>query len=66
MSDANSDGFVFFGASGDLAFKKIFPALCAMIGRGRLDVPIIGVARSSWTLEQFRARAAEQDWYGRA
>jgi glucose-6-phosphate 1-dehydrogenase len=57
--DSDSDGFVFFGASGDLAFKKIFPALCSMTGRGRLDMPIIGVARSSWTLEQFRARAAE-------
>jgi glucose-6-phosphate 1-dehydrogenase len=50
---------VFFGASGDLAYKKIFPALYAMARRGRLDLPVIGVARSAWTLEQFRARARE-------
>jgi glucose-6-phosphate 1-dehydrogenase len=48
---------VLFGASGDLAYKKIFPALHAMARRGHLDVPVIGVARSDWTLEQFRARA---------
>jgi glucose-6-phosphate 1-dehydrogenase len=56
---AYSDGFVFFGASGDLAYKKIFPALYAMTRRGRLDMPVIGVARAQWTLEQFRARATE-------
>jgi glucose-6-phosphate 1-dehydrogenase len=54
-----SDAFVLFGATGDLAYKQIFPALHAMIRRGRLDVPIIGVARSGWTLEQLRARARE-------
>jgi glucose-6-phosphate 1-dehydrogenase len=59
VSSAHSDGLVFFGASGDLAFKKIFPALFALHRRGRLDVPVVGVARSQWTLEQFRARAAE-------
>jgi glucose-6-phosphate 1-dehydrogenase len=59
VSEADSDGFVFFGASGDLAFKKIFPALFAMSRRGRLGVPVVGVARSDWTVEQFRARAAE-------
>jgi glucose-6-phosphate 1-dehydrogenase len=52
-----SDAFVFFGSSGDLAFKKIFPALMALTKRGELDMPVIGVARSGWTLEQFRARA---------
>ena len=54
-----SDAFVFFGATGDLVFKKIFPALQAMVQRGRLDMPVIGVARSPWTLEEFRARAKE-------
>jgi glucose-6-phosphate 1-dehydrogenase len=59
MSAALSDGLVLFGASGDLAYKKIFPALQAMTRRGRLEVPVVGVARSEWTLEQFRARARE-------
>ena len=54
-----SDAFVFFGATGDLAHKKIFPALQAMIKRGELDMPIIGVGRSSWTLEQLRERARD-------
>ena len=45
-----SDALVFFGASGDLAHKKIFPALYAMVKRGVLDVPVIGVASSSWTV----------------
>ena len=52
-----SDAFVFFGATGDLAYKKIFPALQAMIRRGHLDVPIIGVARAGWNLERLRERA---------
>ena len=59
MSAPRSDAFVFFGASGDLAFKKIFPALLAMTKRGELAMPVIGVARSGWNLEQFRARALE-------
>lgn len=54
-----SDALVFFGATGDLAAKKIFPALQAMARRGHLDVPVVGVAKSGWTLEQFRARARE-------
>src|SRR3954469_3042719 len=54
-----SDALVFFGATGDLVYKKIFPALLAMARRGRLDVPVVGVARSDWTLEQFQARARE-------
>ena len=59
MSVAHSDALVFFGATGDLVYKKIFPALYAMERRGHLQVPVIGVARSYWTNEQFRARARE-------
>lgn len=54
-----SDALVFFGATGDLAYKKIFLALQAMTRRGRLDVPVIGVAKSGWTLDQLRARARD-------
>ena len=57
MSAQPADAFVFFGASGNLAYKKIFPALYAMTRRGHLDMPVIGVANSAWTLEQFQARA---------
>src|SRR5258708_7978497 len=53
----HSDALVFFGATGDLAYKMIFPALQAMIKRGHLDVPVIGVAKAGWTLEQLRERA---------
>jgi glucose-6-phosphate 1-dehydrogenase len=53
----HSDAFVFFGATGDLAYKKIFPALQSMIRRGRLDVPVIGVAKAGWTVERLRERA---------
>src|SRR5262245_36629414 len=56
-SPPHSDAFVFFGATGDLAYKKIFPALQAMIRRGHLDVPVIGVAKAGWGLEQLRERA---------
>ena len=59
MNQNQSDAFVFFGATGDLAYKKIFPALQAMVKRGHLDVPVIGIARSSWTLDQFKARAED-------
>jgi len=59
MSNSPSDALVFFGATGDLAYKKIFPALQAMIKRGHLDVPVIGVAKAGWNLDQFRARAHE-------
>ena len=52
-----SDALVLFGASGDLAFKKIFPALQAMAKRGSLSAAVVGVARSGWTLEQMVARA---------
>jgi glucose-6-phosphate 1-dehydrogenase len=57
MADTHSDALVFFGATGDLALKKIFPALQAMAKRGTLNVPVIGVAKAGWTLEQLRARA---------
>ncbi len=59
MNVPHSDALVFFGATGDLVYKKIFPALYAMERRGHLKVPVIGVARSDWTIEQFRARARE-------
>jgi len=61
-----SDALVFFGATGDLAYKKIFPALQSMAGRGRLDFPVVGVARSGWTREQFieHARASVTEYGG--
>jgi len=52
-----SDALVFFGATGDLAYKQIFPALQALVRTGQLDVPIIGVGRSGWTVDQLVARA---------
>jgi len=57
MSRHQSDALVFFGATGDLAYKKIFPALHAMVKRGHLDVPVVGVAKAGWTVDQLRARA---------
>ena len=54
---AESDAFVFFGASGDLAYKKIFPALHNMVRHGTLTGPVIGVAKSGWGLDQLRERA---------
>jgi len=57
VSEAQSDALVFFGATGDLAFKKIFPSLQAMIKRGTLNAPVIGVAKGGGGLEQFHARA---------
>jgi glucose-6-phosphate 1-dehydrogenase len=59
MSDSHSDALVFFGATGDLAYKKIFPALQAMSRRGNLDMPVIGVAKAGWNIDQLRARARE-------
>ena len=59
MAVPHSDAFVFFGATGDLAYKKIFPALQGMIRRGHFDMPIIGVARREWNSDQLRARARE-------
>jgi len=59
MDHAPSDALVFFGATGDLAYKKIFPSLQAMVQRGNLNVPVIGVAKAGWHLEQLRARARD-------
>jgi glucose-6-phosphate 1-dehydrogenase len=56
MSELHSDALVFFGATGDLAYKKIFPSLQGMVKRGHLNVPVIGVAKSGWNLEQLKAR----------
>ena len=55
----SSDAFVFFGATGDLAYKKIFPALQALVRTGQLEVPIIGVAHGDWTLAKLRDRARD-------
>jgi glucose-6-phosphate 1-dehydrogenase len=59
MSDNQCDALVFFGVTGDLAYKKIFPSLQAMIRRGILNVPIIGVAKSGWSLERLQERARD-------
>jgi glucose-6-phosphate 1-dehydrogenase len=59
MNAAHSDALVFFGATGDLAYKQIFPALQAMVRRGHLTVPVIGVAGRSWTSDQLRERARQ-------
>ncbi len=59
MTNSHSDALVFFGATGDLAYKKIFPSLQAMVKRGNLNVPVIGVAKAGWNLEQLRARAKD-------
>src|SRR5215468_8683999 len=57
MTSSHSDALVFFGATGDLAYKKIFPALQAMVKRGHLNFPVVGVAKAGWNLDQLRARA---------
>lgn len=54
-----SDALVFFGATGDLAHKRIFPALQAMVRRGSLDVPVIGVAKADWNLDQLKVRVKD-------
>jgi glucose-6-phosphate 1-dehydrogenase len=59
MGDNQCDSLVFFGVTGDLAYKKIFPSLQAMIKRGTLNVPIIGVAKSGWSLERLQERARD-------
>lgn len=59
MEHSPSDALVFFGAKGDLAYKKIFPSLHAMVKHGNLNVPVIGVAKAGWSLDQLRARARE-------
>ena len=55
----HADALVFFGATGDLAYKKIFPALQAMVKRGTLNVPVVGMARGGWNLDRLKARAKE-------
>src|SRR5579863_9158586 len=57
MEAAQSDALVFFGASGDLAFKQIFPALLGLVGDEGVDVPIVGVAKSGWKVDDLKARA---------
>ena len=59
MTNSYSDALVFFGATGDLAYKKIFPSLQAMVKRGHLNVPVVGVAKAGWNLDQLRARAKD-------
>jgi glucose-6-phosphate 1-dehydrogenase len=59
MSKFESDAFVFFGATGDLAYKKIFPALYSMVERGSFQIPIIGMARAGWNLDKLRERARQ-------
>jgi glucose-6-phosphate 1-dehydrogenase len=59
MNVPHSDALVFFGATGDLAYKKIFPSLQAMTKHGHLNVPVIGVAKAGWNVDQLRARARD-------
>ncbi len=59
MNNPHSDALVFFGATGDLAYKKIFPSLQAMVKRGHLKTPVIGVAKAGWGLDQLKARAKD-------
>src|SRR5580700_9778097 len=58
-SPTQSDALVFFGATGDLAYKKVFPALQTLILHGHLDAPIVGVAKAGWDLSQLQARARD-------
>src|ERR1700748_202780 len=59
MASAPSDAIVFFGATGDLAYKQIFPSLLGLIRDEGLNVPIIGVAKAGWNLDQLKARAVD-------
>jgi glucose-6-phosphate 1-dehydrogenase len=59
MNTIESDAFVFFGATGDLAYKKIFPALYAMSRKDGFKIPIIGMARAGWNLEKLKERARD-------
>ena len=59
MSDVDADAFVFFGATGDLAYEQIFPALQALTQNGHLNMPVIGVAKPDWTIDQLRDRARD-------
>ena len=62
MTASRSDALVFFGATGDLAYKKIFPALQALIRRGHLDMPVIGVARSEMEPRSVQERGPRTAW----
>ncbi|MGA9041521.1 MAG: glucose-6-phosphate dehydrogenase [Terriglobales bacterium] len=65
MSQTPSDALVFFGATGDLAFKKVFPALQRLAKRGKLNMPVIGVAKAGWNLDQLKQRAKDSvEHYG--
>jgi len=64
MTTTQSDAFVFFGATGDLAYKKIFPALYSMVSRGGLHIPIIGMARAGWNLDKLKERARDSVQHG--
>ena len=59
MNTMTSDAIVFFGATGDLAYKQIFPALMGLVRDEGVNVPIVGVAKAGWSVEQLRARAME-------
>ena len=59
MEQPYSDAVVFFGATGDLAYKQIFPSLQKLAKRGKLTGPVIGVAKAGWNLEQFKQRAQD-------
>jgi glucose-6-phosphate 1-dehydrogenase len=59
MADRDADAFVFFGATGDLAYEQIFPALQALTQHGHLSMPVIGVAKPEWTVQQLRERARD-------
>src|SRR5271168_4379797 len=59
MASQPSDAIVFFGATGDLAYKQIFPALLGLVRDEGLNVPIIGMGRAKWSVDQLRARAVD-------
>ena len=59
MDASLSDALIFFGATGDLAYKQIFPALQALVKQHNLEIPIVGVAKAGWTLDQLKARARD-------
>jgi glucose-6-phosphate 1-dehydrogenase len=59
MAEQRSDAIVFFGATGDLAYKQIFPSLLGLVRDEGLNVPIIGVAKAGWNLDQLKTRAAD-------
>jgi glucose-6-phosphate 1-dehydrogenase len=59
MDPSLSDALIFFGATGDLAYKQIFPALQALVKQHNLEIPIVGVAKAGWNLDQLKARARD-------